>query len=117
MEYGLIPNIDQYTDNKSLEIQKIQPSNETSEVSSKKQLEQLQETVIQKEKEVSKAEKIESQNLNSQYEVVLANTNFGFNNQSKDFYVKVQRGDIENQYPTEQMMKMKAFMMNLDSAS
>jgi hypothetical protein len=31
--------------------------------------------------------------------------------------VKVQRGDTENQYPTEQMMKMKAYMMSLDTAS
>ena len=68
-------------------------------------------------KEVSETKKIESQVQDNTFEVVLSNTNFGYNDKSKDFYVKVQRGDTENQYPTEQMMKMKAYMMSLDTAS
>jgi hypothetical protein len=46
MEYGLIPTIDQYADNKSLEIQKIQPSEESSKINSKGQLQQLQQAAI-----------------------------------------------------------------------
>lgn len=117
MEYGLMPSIDQYADNKTLEIQKIQPSEESSKINQKNQLQQLQEIAIDKEKEVSETKKIESQTQSSTYEVVLSNTNFGYNDKSKDFYVKVQRGDVENQYPTEQMMRMKAYMMSLDTAS
>lgn len=117
MEYGLIANINQYADNKSLEIQKVQSSNETSKIDSKSQLAQLQEQAIEKQKEVSQAKKIQNQSNTSQYEVVLSNTNFGYNDDSKDFYVKVSRGDTENQYPTESMMRLKAYMLSLNSAS
>lgn len=117
MEYGLIPKLDQFVDNKSIEIQKVQSSNETQKVGKKDQLAQIQQEAIDKQKEVSDTKKIESQNSNSKYEVVLANTNFGYNGNSKDFYVKVARGNSENQYPTEEMMKMKAYMMSLNDAS
>lgn len=45
------------------------------------------------------------------YEVLLSSTNFGFNSETNDFYVKVTRGNITNQYPTEDMMKFKIFMV------
>lgn len=49
------------------------------------------------------------------YEVMLSNMNFGFNDTSKDFYVKVERGNMENQYPTQEMMRIKAYMLSLNS--
>ena len=42
---------------------------------------------------------------------------YGYNSSSKDFYVKVERGNIENQYPTQDMMKTKAYLMSLNSDS
>lgn len=45
------------------------------------------------------------------YEVLLASTNFGFNTKTNDFYVKVTRGNVTNQYPTEDMMKFKMLMI------
>lgn len=39
------------------------------------------------------------------------NIKFGYNKESKDFFVKITRGDIENKYPTEDMMKIKAFLI------
>jgi ABC-type multidrug transport system fused ATPase/permease subunit len=44
-------------------------------------------------------------------EVLLDNVRFGYNKQSRDFFVKVTRGDAEYKYPTEDMMKVKAFIM------
>ena len=44
-------------------------------------------------------------------EVILDNIKFGYNRESKDFFVKITRGDIENNYPTEDMMKIKAFLI------
>ena len=118
MEYGMMPKIDQFSDNKALEIQKVQSSAKSSETKTKDELEQIQEAAITKEKEVSQTKKIENNTSSSnKYEVVLANTNFGYNNSSKDFYVKVERGNVENQYPTQEMMKMKAYLLSLDSAS
>ena len=118
MEYGLTPKIDQFNDNKSLEIQKVQSSTKSSETKSKDELKQIQEAAITKEKEISEPKKVENNTSSSnKYEVVLSNTNFGFNDASKDFYVKVERGNAENQYPTEDMMKIKAYLLNQDSAS
>ena len=118
MEYGLMPKIDQFSDNKALEIQKVQSSTKSSETKSKDELQQIQEAAITKEKEIKKKKKVENDTSSSnKYEVVLSNTNFGYNDSSKDFYVKVERGSAENQYPTEDMMKIKAYLLNQDSAS
>lgn len=51
-------------------------------------------------------------------EVLLDNVRFGYNKNSKDFFVKVTRGDAEYKYPTEDMMKVKAFILQeLESSS
>ncbi|RXK11882.1 flagellin [Halarcobacter mediterraneus] len=44
-------------------------------------------------------------------EVILDNVKFGYNKNSRDFFVKVTRGDAEYKYPTEDMMKIKAHML------
>lgn len=44
-------------------------------------------------------------------EVILDNVRFGYNKNSKDFFVKVTRGEAEYKYPTEDMMKVKAFIL------
>lgn len=115
MEYGMVPKIDQYSDNKALELQKVQASSNSSEINNQKNLEQIQQDAIVKAKESSdiKEAKNEQSLSSSKYEVTLTNTNFGYNDSSKDFYVKVARGNVENQYPTEEMMKMKAYMLSL----
>ena len=118
MEYGLIPKIDQFSDNKALEIQKVQSSSKSSEVTNEDKLEQITQEAISKQREVAETKKVENnQPSSAKYEVVLSNINFGFNDSSKDFYVKVERGNAENQYPTEDMMKIKAYLLNQDSAS
>ena len=119
MEVGMMPKIDQFSDNKALEIQKVQSSTKSSEITTQDKLEQITQEAISKQKEVSQANKVETSKVATptKFEVVLANTNFGFNDSSKDFYVKVERGSAENQYPTEEMMRVKAYMLSLDSAS
>ena len=113
MEYGLIPKIDQFTDNRALEIQKVQSSASSSEVKNKENLEQVQQEAIIKAKEASDVKEVKNEKVASsqKYEVLLSNTNFGYNDSSKDFYVKVARGNVENQYPTQEMMKMKAYLL------
>jgi hypothetical protein len=118
MEYGMIPKIDQFSDNKALEIKKVQPLAKSSEITTQDVIQKVQQETISKEKEVSDTKKVEKDtNASPKYEVVLSNMNFGYNNSSKDFYVKVERGNVENQYPTQEMMKMKAYLLSLDSAS
>lgn len=119
MEYGLIPNIDQYSDNKTLELEQVHASTATS----KKASEQEQLSKIQKEefingaKESGEIQQINSQTTAPKFEYVLANTNFGFNDKSHDFFVKVARGNAENQYPTEDMMRLKSYMMSLSQSA
>jgi hypothetical protein len=118
MEYGIMPKIDQFSDNKALEIQKVQPSSKSSEITTQDAIQQVQQEAISKEKDVADAKKVgTSSTTSNKYEVVLSNTNFGFNDSSKDFYVKVERGNVENQYPTQEMMRTKAYLMSLNSAS
>lgn len=46
-------------------------------------------------------------------EVILDNVKFGYNSETKDFFVRVIKGDIEYQYPTEDMMKLKKNLMEI----
>lgn len=116
MEYGLIAKIDQFSDNRALEIQKVQPSKNSSEIKDKDELKQIQQDILVKAKESTDVKEVKNEpSPQSKYEVVLTNMNFGFNDSSKDFYVKVARGNIENQYPTEDMMRLKSYLMNLNS--
>jgi len=40
-------------------------------------------------------------------EVMLDNVKFGYNSDTKDFFVRIIKGDKEYQYPTEDMMNLK----------
>ncbi|MDD3055617.1 MAG: hypothetical protein PHE16_07015 [Aliarcobacter sp.] len=119
MEYGILPKINQFSDNKALEVQKVQQSAKSSQITTEEAIQQVQQEAISKEKELTDTKKVEASNssTSNKYEVVLSNTNFGYNGSSKDFYVKVERGNVENQYPTEDMMKTKAYLMSLESVS
>jgi len=44
-------------------------------------------------------------------EVMLDNVKFGYNKNSKDFFIKITRAEAKYKYPTEDMMKVKAFIL------
>ena len=50
-------------------------------------------------------------------EVILDNVRFGYNKDSRDFFVKITRGEAEYKYPTEDMMRLKAYLLTQESAS
>ncbi len=52
-----------------------------------------------------------SKDLASKNEVILDNIKFGYNRVSRDFFVKVTRGNSEYKYPTEDMMRIKAHLL------
>lgn len=110
MEFGLIPQLDEFNFNSQQETQIVNASKESREV-----LEQpdIKEVIKQEQQEkLEEASLKKGQETNTAYsEFVLTNLNFGFNNESKDFFVKVVRGEIENQYPTDDMMRLKAYLM------
>ena len=41
-------------------------------------------------------------------EVMLDNVKFGFDTQSKEFFVRVSKEGVEYQFPTDQIMRLKA---------
>ena len=94
MEIGRVAEIDNAKLNNLDKVQKV------SEVDDKSK-------VIQDD-EYKKALGSQSSDKN---EVILDNVKFGYNKNSKDFFVKVTRGEAEYKYPTEDMMKIKAFVL------
>ncbi|MEM5569203.1 hypothetical protein ACOTV5_01115 [Aliarcobacter butzleri] len=110
----MVSKLSQFTDNKALEVQKVQTSSQSAEIKNRQNLESIQE----KSKESSNVSQVQNEKsaTSQKYEVLLTNTNFGYNVNSRDFFVKVERGKVENQYPTEQMMKMKAYIQNLQQS-
>ncbi len=117
MEFGLIPKLDQYIDAKAIEVEQVHSSSPTSKLSERNQLEEVQQDEFLKTDKSSEVKKAELKSSANTYEFTLTNTNFGFNNASHDFFVKAQRGSSENQYPTEDMMKLKSYIMSLNSDS
>jgi len=73
---------------------------------------QIQET--DKKTSVDPDEKYKNELRDSQKidnEVMLDNVKFGFNENTKEFFVRVTKGDLEYQFPTEDMMKLKQTLM------
>ncbi len=120
MEYGLIPKISQYADNNQIQIQQIQPlteiaklktGDESRQVTKDNFLKGVEKTSSEKTSETQEIKKVTPQDVSQYQEVVLTNMNFGFNDSSKDFFVRAIRGEAQNQFPTDEMMKLKAFFI------
>ena len=58
-----------------------------------------------------KYKNVQAQLESSTNEVILDNVKFGYNMETKDFFVRIQKGDSQYQYPTEDMMKLKKSLM------
>ena len=95
MEIGRVAEIDNAKLNNLEKIQKVSNVDEKNKV-------------IQ-EDEYKKA--LGTQSVADKNEVILDNIRFGYNKSSKDFFVKVTRGEAEYKYPTEDMMKVKAYIL------
>ena len=95
MEIGRIAEIENSKVNNSEKTQKVINVDEKNKV-------------IQ-EDEYKKA--LGSGDTTDKNEIILDNVKFGYNKSSKDFFVKITRGDAEFKYPTEDIMKVKAYIL------
>ena len=95
MEIGKVANIDNAQINNIEKVQKISNVDDKNKVISDDEY-----------KKTLGKEQILDKN-----EVILDNVRFGYNKSSKDFFVKVTRGEAEYTYPTEDMMKVKAYIL------
>ncbi|AXX92660.1 hypothetical protein CPU12_02210 [Malaciobacter molluscorum LMG 25693] len=117
MEYGVMPKLEAYSSEQIYKAQTVQPSSATSQViegKNSKEISKEEFSKISESKEVkTKKEDVDTSNI---IEFTLTNLNFGYNSNSRDFYVKAIRGESENQYPTDEMMKLKAFLLKLSQS-
>lgn len=113
MEVGNIPRFEQFENKIPQNVEAIKKIQETKllteEVKNKnidhpELIEEFTKTSQAKLQEAPKAPPIE---------FMISNVNFGYNPESKDFYVKVNRSDYMSQYPTDEMMKLKVYLMHL----
>ena len=95
MELGRIAEIDNAQVNHTEKIKAVQEVDEKHKTIQDDQYKKVQGSLHETEKN----------------EVILDNVKFGYNKQSQDFFVKVTRGDYEYKYPTEDMMRIKAHML------
>lgn len=95
MQIGRIADIDNAQVNNMEKTQKISNLSENTKV--------IQEDEYKK---ALGTEAFEDKN-----EVILDNVRFGYNKESRDFFVKITRGEAEYKYPTEDMMKVKAYIL------
>ena len=112
MEFGLIPVNLQLSQRINPTIEKIQPSNPTNSlVDGLASNDFIIEENLKKE-EVDKTKQNTNKEFSKYQEVSLTNLNFGYNFESKDFFVKVARGLSESQFPTDDMMRLKAQLLS-----
>jgi hypothetical protein len=116
MEYGLIPSINQYAGNNKILIQQILPSNEIAKLKEGKEAEEISREKFLKSEEVEETSEVTPQVASQYQEVVLTNLNFGFNDSSRDFFVRAIRGEAENQFPTDDIMRLRAYFIALTKA-
>lgn len=95
MEIGRVAEIDNAKLNNSEKVKKVSEVNDKNKV--------IQDDEYKKS--------VGNQDSSEKNEVILDNIRFGYNKNSRDFFVKVTRGDTEYKYPTEDMMKVKAFIL------
>jgi uncharacterized FlaG/YvyC family protein len=96
MEVGRIAQMEQAQANNAIEIQKVQETSDSN--------------IIKFDDEHQESRK---QTLQDYNEVVLDNVRFGYNKKSQDFFIKIQRGELEIKYPTEEMMKRREKLLQM----
>jgi ABC-type siderophore export system fused ATPase/permease subunit len=94
MQIGRLEMIDQAQDIYTDKINKVQETEEKEKVDPDEQYKNAQ-AKQQPEKN----------------DVILDNVKFGYNPDTKEFFVRIKRGDSEYQFPTEDMMKLKKSLM------
>jgi len=91
MQLGRLEEMDQSRVNHTEKISKVQNVGEENKLKPDEKYKNIQE----------------SQNKITTNEVILDNVKFGFNSDTKDFFVRVSKDGLEYQFPTEQIMRLK----------
>lgn len=90
MQLGRLETMDQAQTEHVAKISKIQETDQKAKIDPEEQYKNA-------------SAKVEAPNN----EIILDNVKFGYNSDTNDFFVRIQKGEVIHQYPTEDMMKLK----------
>jgi len=113
MEVGFLPKVELYSNFEQVSKTNTQKVHKTVESDPSFLLKEGSElndvTKISKSSEFEKIKPVEG--VGNFTEVKLYNSDFGFNESSKDFFIKVERGAfVDNKYPTDELMRLKSYL-------
>lgn len=111
MEFGPIPPLQAFQTESVRKLEIVNEIDPTKIVDNNKEPKEILEVQRDKINEPSVKE-VKKGDFSTYNEVTLTNLSFGYNDESKDFFIKVKRGDFEAQYPTDEMMRLKAFILS-----
>lgn len=114
MEFGQIPQLLDFQDQSVRKLEVVNEVNPSKIVENNKESEEVIDVIRKKSQEIPDAKEVKKGDFSTYNQVSLTNLSFGFNPESKDFFIKVKRGDFEAQYPTDEMMRLKALQMQAD---
>ncbi len=95
MQAGIINDIEQAQMNNVVKVQRVKEVDNDKKINPDEQYKNAQA----------------QQTIEDNNEVILDNIKFGYNKNTKDFFIKITRGEVENKYPTDYMMKLKESFM------
>jgi uncharacterized FlaG/YvyC family protein len=113
MEVGNIPVFELYNTTIPKKIDEIQKIQKVELLNEEVDNRNIDHPELVKELMATRKVQAKQEPKKEPVEFVISNVNFGYNPESKDFYVKVNRSDYMAQYPTDEMMKLKAYLMHL----
>lgn len=116
MEVGNIPKFEQFQNQSIKKAEKVIQTDSSFLLKNGLEAKELVQGTqsVQEKKEIVTHQNPEN-SLTSFTEVKLYNSNFGFNDSSKDFFVKVARDTfIDSKYPTDAMMRLKVHLQDLE---
>ncbi len=112
MEFGLVAKLQEFQFNSNEKVQKVNELKAVQPLKEHNDVEEIYSNDIDSLKKTNELTKPQEVSTKQYKEVVLSNLNFGFNDASRDFFVKVTRGTAENKYPTDEMMRLKAYLIH-----
>ncbi len=116
MEVGNIPRFEQFQNFTIKKVEKASPTDPTFLLKDGLEAKGIVEGIqsVQEKKDVD-ININPSKHFGKFTEVKLYNSNFGFNDGTKDFFVKVERDAfVDSKYPTDEMLRLKAYLQELD---
>ncbi len=113
MEVGNIPRFEQFENKIPQNVEAIKKIQETRLLTEEVKNRNIDHPELVQELVATAKPKLQEAPKAPPVEFMISNVNFGYNSESKDFYVKVNRSDYMAQYPTDEMMKLKAYLMHL----